>query len=171
MAWFPPARRVQADDASKPPADPSALITQITEPTLPGAKRFVEFWHLRQPAGVMVGRDVPSRAIAPLLSSLIVYEPVDDGRDWRIRLAGAALLRRFGRDVTGSLISELYPQDHFLILRRRALLVMHLNLPQLDDVVIRSGERTLLHFETVHVPVYAPDGITRWDMAGYFYFD
>jgi hypothetical protein len=151
-------------------AQAGALIKQLSEPTLPKAKKLLEFWQERQPEGVVVGRHVPSREIAPLLSSLVLYEPVDDGNDWRVRLAGAALLRRFGRDVSGQMISDLYPHDHFLILRSRAIGVLRSRAPHTDEVEIRSTERTLQHFETVHLPVFAPDGVVLWDMAGYFYF-
>ena len=147
-----------------------ALIRQLDTPTLPKAKRLLEFWLAHQPDGVVIGRHVPSREVAPLLSSLVIYEPVEDGDDWRIRLAGAALLRRFGRDVAGQTISTLYPRDHFSILRSRAQAVVRLNAPHIDEVTIRNSERTLQHFETVHLPVYAPDRLSKWDMAGYFYF-
>lgn len=171
MAWHPPVRRVHATaDEMRANTQAGALITQRDAPTLPKAIKLVEFWRSRQPAGVFVGKDVPSRDIAPLLSSLVLFEPVDGGEDWRVRLAGAALLRRFGRDVSGKCISVLYPADHFLILRSRAIGVLKSNAPHVDDVVIRSSERTLQHFETVHLPVYAPDGVSLWDMAGYFYF-
>jgi hypothetical protein len=48
--------------------------------------------------------------------------------------------------------------------------VIETNRPQMD-VVVRTSDAPLMHFETVHMPVHAPDGVTRWDMAGYFYFD
>ena len=173
MAWHPPVKRVAREDGRRRGPNPKrgARIIQLAEPTLPKAIKLIEFWRAHQPQGVVVGHHVPSREIAPLLSSLVLYEPVNDGEDWRIRLAGAALLRRFGRDVAGHLISALYPRDHFLILRSRAINVLKSNAPHTDDVVIRSSERTLQHFETVHLPVYAPDRSAQWDMAGYFYFE
>ncbi len=172
MRWHPPVKRVnpRPADAAPKKSEAGALITQLSQPTLPKALKLLEFWQDHQPGGVVVGRHVPSREIAPLLSSLVLYEPMESGEDWRIRLAGAALLRRFGRDVSGHMISALYPRDHFVILRTRAMLVVTTGTPQIDEVVIRSSERTLQHFETVHLPVYAPDGKSVWDMAGYFYF-
>lgn len=172
MAWHPPVRRVHANagDEARSDTQAGAMIRQLAEPTLPKAKKLIEFWRSRQPEGVVVGTHVPSRDIAPLLSSLVLYEPVDEGEDLRIRLAGAALLRRFGKDVSGQLISALYPPDHFLILRARAASVLKSGMPHTDEVLIRSTERTLQHFETVHLPVYAPDRVSLWDMAGYFYF-
>jgi hypothetical protein len=169
VAWTLPVKRVHANSGAS--GEAAALITELSEPTLPGAVKLIEFWRACQPDGVVVGRDVPSREIAPLLSSLVLFEPIDDGGDWRIRLAGAALLRRFGHDVTGSLISKLYPHDHFEIIRSRAAGVLEMNKPHTDDVVIKNSERTLQHFETVHLPVYAPGRAARWDMAGYFYFE
>jgi hypothetical protein len=172
MAWSLPVKRVHARwPHGGREGEAAALITQIPEPTIPRACRLLDVWYTHQPEGMIVGRHVPSRDLAPLLSSLVLYEPVNEGDDWRIRLAGAAMLRRFGRDVAGSLISNLYAHDHFNIIRARALAVVEMNRPQIDDVCIRNSARTLQHFETVHVPVYASDGITRWDMAGYFYFD
>jgi hypothetical protein len=172
MPWSLPVKRVHAHSPNaRLEGEAAALITQIPEPTLARACKLLDVWYTHQPEGLIVGKHVPSRDLAPLLSSLVLYEPVNDGDDWRIRLAGAALLRRFGRDVAGSLVSDLYPHDHFQIIRTRALAVIDMNKPQIDDVLIKNSARTLQHFETVHVPVYAPDGITRWDMAGYFYFD
>ncbi len=170
MAWHPPVRRIQPDAGKPGNTQAGALITQLAEPTLAKAKKLLDFWREHQPEGIVVGKHVPSREIGPLLSSLVLYEPIDDGQDWRVRLAGAGLLRRFGRDVSGQVISELYPRDHFLILRTRAITVVQSGKPQIDEVVIRSTERTLQHFETVHLPVRAADGVTVWDMAGYFYF-
>jgi hypothetical protein len=170
MAWTPPARRVSQESPGTR-GEAAALISQLHHATLPKARKLIDIWTNHQPEGMVVGRDVPSREIAPLLSSLVLYEPVNGGEDWRIRLAGAALLRRFGRDVAGCLISALYPRDHFHILCRRAQTVLETNRPQIDDVLVRSSDAPLLHFETVHVPVFAPGGEARWDMAGYFYFD
>ena len=171
MGWHPPVKRMSPHRADAPPKNQAgALITQIEIPTLAKARMLLDFWNDRRATGVMVGRDVPSRAVAPILHSLVIFEPVEDRADLRIRLAGTALLRRFGREVSGSLISHLYPRDHFEIVLSRALSVIATGKPQIDDVVIRNSERTLQHFETVHLPVFAPGGEAVWDMAGYFYF-
>ena len=72
------------------------------------APEALDFWEHRPADGIMIGRDVPSRAIARLLNRVIIYEPIDDYRDMKVRLAGVALRRRFDQDVTGLKMSDLF---------------------------------------------------------------
>lgn len=76
----------------------------------PNARALLECWREHEAKGGMrMGRDIPSRALAKLLPNIIIGEPIGGWDDARIRLAGTALMERFGRDVAGELTSELCP--------------------------------------------------------------
>ncbi len=47
-------------------------------------------------------------ANSPYEASVCVIEPVEGGRDWRYTRVGADLVRFFGVDATGHLVSEIY---------------------------------------------------------------
>ena len=59
------------------------------------------------------GRRMPSRSdldpleMRPWLPQTILVEPVDDGADFRIRLAGTDVREKLGYEVTGRLLSTL----------------------------------------------------------------
>src|SRR6202012_1954162 len=89
--------------------DVQETCTPLRAPVHFGARLLFSHWQEKQAAGGMiVGRDIPSRAITSALRHLILYEPLEGGHDFRIRLAGSANLRRFSRDVTGMRLSELF---------------------------------------------------------------
>ena len=66
-------------------------IQVLEVPTHPKAIRLLEFWNERAVDGIVIGRDVPSRKIADLLSHISIGEPIEGGTDFRIRLAGSSL--------------------------------------------------------------------------------
>jgi hypothetical protein len=75
-----------------------------------GCRRFVEYWRGRRRDGGVPHRadldpliDVP--ALAP---GFFIYDVVEGGGDFRLRLMGTGLVRLFGRDVTGKLLSEFW---------------------------------------------------------------
>ena len=63
----------------------------IEGPRHPGAKLTFDVWQERMAqGGFVVGRDIPSRALGGVLRNLAVYEPLEGGEDFRIRVAGTA---------------------------------------------------------------------------------
>ena len=50
---------------------------------------------------------VEPEVLMSVLGYLMLLEPVDDGRDFRYRLYGTEISRRFMRDLTGHLVSEV----------------------------------------------------------------
>lgn len=159
------------------PVDPRAPdlkenATPVAAPKLYGALLLLDFWRERcADGGFVVGRDIPSRPLGNILRNLVIYEPVDDGHDLRVRIAGTALMRRFNRDITGALLSELYPPDGFE--RRRAHLFEAASAlrPVMLDVVMQQGDQKPLTFETILLPVTAPDRRTNWVLQGIFYHE
>ena len=146
--------------------------TRIAEPVHFGARLLFDFWRRQRAAGgFVVGRDVPSRALAPVLRNLILYEPLDGGRDFRIRLAGSALIRRFGCDITGLKLSELFAPDAFANYRAAMAEVLASDAPVGLDVTLSAKGRAQLHFEVLGLPVLAADRAATWVLGGLFYHD
>lgn len=136
-----------------------------------GARRLLEVWSEHQArGGMMVGRDVPSRALARMLSGLALYQPILNG-DFRVRLAGEALRRRFGRDATGEKLSDLMSAALFAGYGARLRALLDTGKPLVLDVCRCEGDRSRHYFELVDLRVTAPDGITPWVLSGIFFHD
>ena len=142
----------------------------VNVPTHPKAKKLLAFWNEHAADGIVIGRDVPSRAIADLLSSISIDEPIDGGSDCRVRLAGSSMSARFGRDITGMRMSELFPPDEFQkhLATRRA--TIESGEPIIFSASLADAAVEWLHLEAVHLPVLAPDRVTKWVLIGVFYF-
>ena len=140
-------------------------------PTHPKAKKLLAFWNEHAADGIVVGRDVPSRAIADILSNISIDEPIDGGSDYRVRLAGSSMSARFGRDITGMRMSEMFPPDEFQrhLATRRA--TIETGKPIIFSARLSEGVVERLHLEAVHLPVLAPDRVTKWVLVGVFYFN
>jgi len=143
----------------------------IPEAVHPDSKKLLAFWEARPKDGIVMGRDVPSRAIARLLSRIAVWEPVDEGRNMRIRLAGEAMHRQFQGDLRGRLMSELFPPENFADHLGNARRVLETGLPLILDARVSYGNIEKLHTEVVLLPVVAPDRNGFWVLAGGFHFD
>ena len=119
-----------------------------------------------------MGRDIPSRIKAKFLPNLVVVEPIGDWTDGHIRLAGSLLMERFGREIQGMLISELYAiypamGDMLVESARRS---EKTRKPGILSARICAGSVELMRFEAVGLPVFAPDGIAQWNLVGVFRF-
>jgi hypothetical protein len=145
--------------------------TPLPEPVHFGARLLFNHWRDRQEkGGMIVGRDVPSRELAPTLRNLVLLEPVAGARDFRVRLAGSACLRRFGRDVTGLNLSGLYEGDAFERHRRElADMIVHRQHFSME-VTLKKSRRNTLNYEVVGLPILSESG-GRWAMLGIFYHD
>jgi hypothetical protein len=146
-------------------------VSVADAPAHPDSRRLLEYWQqCEAKGGIVVGRDIPSRAIANLTSSLQVVEPIDGGRDFRIRLAPSGLLRRFGSDVTGKTMSELFDDQQFARYADGLRQILRTRQPTTLDIrVLENGHETM-HIETIGLPVKSPDGKSDWILAGTFYF-
>jgi hypothetical protein len=142
----------------------------IAAPRHPDSEKLVAFWNTRGPDGIVMGRDVPSRAIAHLLSHVVVWEPVADRSNMKVRLAGAALQRRFSGDLKGRMMSELFPPADFRNHLRETFSVIESGTPLVLDSHVFCGNIEHLHLETVLLPISSPDRAQCWLLAGSFYF-
>jgi hypothetical protein len=152
--------------------DLEEIRTRIDAPTQYGAQILVDHWRACVAGGgFVVGRDVPSRPLASVLRSLALYEPVEGMADFRVRLAGTAFMRRFGRDVTGLKLSEIYGPPSLAIQRSNLAQVIASSEPFIWDVTVARDDRPFLRYEAVRLPVLSPDRKERWVMGGLFYSD
>ncbi len=87
-----------------------AVLLDIERIELPLLNRFYADWR-----DLCRGRFAPSRAdidptkFAYILPRVLMFDVVDEGRDFRVRLAGSATYGLHGQDVTGMLLSDFQP--------------------------------------------------------------
>lgn len=143
-----------------------ALVDYLTHPDAATALRF---WNDRPADGVRMGRDVPSRGIARLLSRIVIYNPVDGGADFKVHLAGTGIRQRFGRDITGESITQLFNTGDLPERYQTLKDVVWLNEQRMARIVHRAGTVAVLTVELLHVPILAPNGRDRWVLAFAFY--
>lgn len=134
------------------------------------APEAMRFWDHRPADGIVVGRDVPSRDIARLLNRVIVYEPIDEHHDLKVRLAGTAVRHRFGRDITGRKMSKLFNPAEFPIRFQTVMEVIERNEPRMARIVHGSADVEILRIELLILPIIAPNGSDRWALTFCFYF-
>ncbi len=157
--------------------DPTAqnleeIRTEIPTPTQYGACLLLDQWRTReQRGGFVVGRDVPSRDLASILRNIALYEPIDGEADFRVRLAGSAYMRRFGRDITGLSLSKIYDRQNFEEKRLALIGIISSKAPVIVDVKILRNTRTVMRFEGLGLRVLSPDRRDTWVMGGLFYSD
>jgi hypothetical protein len=145
------------------------IRTEIPQPTQYGARLLLDHWITREArGGFVVGRDVPSRDIASILRNLALYEPIEGGADYRIRLAGAAFMRRFGRDITGLKLSQIYDVAKLESQRESLEGVIRTKTPHIVDVRVVRGDRVFLRFEGLRLRVLSPDRKNAWVMGALF---
>lgn len=147
---------------------------RIDAPTLKGARELVEFWNDRPADGVVMGRDIPSRRVAHLLANILLWEPIENNADARLRLAGETLRWRFGGNAVGQRFRDLVApsiadaflgkmQDHVLQDICACFdMRLHRNVP-IEGV----GD---LHFELIIFPVWSGGRKGRLICNGLFYF-
>jgi hypothetical protein len=91
-------------------APPPILIWNPPHDVLPeGPLQFLAgFWRSHCAGGVLPGIDiVDPLALKPALGYLMLLDVLDDGWDYRYRVYGSAIARRFGRDLTGARTSDI----------------------------------------------------------------
>jgi hypothetical protein len=145
-------------------------IVELNKPIHRYACSLVAFWESRQDAGgLRMGRDIPSRALAPILPFIGVYEPAGDD-DYYVRLAGSNARRYFGRDISHQRLSELgtgkYSQSVLPLLRKP----LETQKPALSLFHMHKEDQTMSR-EMAILPVLSPEGTATWLLLGSFYRD
>lgn len=82
-------------------------VDGITEPAL---RRLYDYWRGLHRGSLLPRRgDLDPAEFRNLLEWFFIYDVVDDGRDYRVRLAGAQLCAAFGREMRGLTFDEIHP--------------------------------------------------------------
>lgn len=145
--------------------------THVSTPAHPDSQNLLTVWLAREESGgLVVGRDVPSRAISAQLHSIMVTEPMADG-DFHIRIAGSALRRRYGQEVTALRLSDLFERPYHEPHQRHTRAVLETGKPCFIDVKETELGQVRAHSEIAVLRILAPDRATHWILAGIFYFD
>ncbi len=150
--------------------DTRAEFTRVDKLTHPDAAQAIRFWQERPADGIRIGRDVPSRSIARLLSRIVVYEPVEGGADFKVHLAGSGVRRRFARDITGKTMAQLFSAEDLPARVLSLKYVLSRNEARMTRIIHRAGGVEVMKIELFQVPVTAPNGIDRWVLTFGFHF-
>jgi hypothetical protein len=149
-------------------------IRGINMPTHPSTIRLIAYWQQCEArGGLRMERDIPAPDIAPLMQDIMVAEPVRAWSDARIRLAGSALAQYFGRDVDGALMSDIFagePRDGEMLLAEARTAIARSRPGIIEQILVENG-REVLRQEVTALPIYAPEGNTRWILTSTFSFD
>lgn len=151
------------------PAELRDTIEFIAAPANSSAKKLVEIWNARAADGLVMGRDVPARALAPLLSRMMVWEPIDHFADFRVRLAGDEMHRRFDGEIKGRLMSELFPPQNLpqhIGASKRAIVT---DSPVILYIRLSCATAEALNAEVVILPVVSPDRSSTWALSVAFF--
>jgi len=154
------------------PSPQTRYVRKVLDtPTHPNARALTECWQAFEAKdGMRMGRDIPSRALAKLLPHILIAEPVGQWDDARIRLAGTALIERFGRDIAGMLVKQLYtdnPEGAKLLLQLGRHTAQSRETGVLDTRIFVEGIE-MMHMEMVLLPIYSTDGTSIWLLVGAF---
>jgi hypothetical protein len=149
-------------------------LHQIDMPQSENMRALVTIWENRPPDGLVVGRDIPSRAIARVLSHILLWEPIEDGVDLVLRLCGEGMRLRFGADAVGKRFSELIAPEVVPFFRDLGKRMLDEERCASFDIRLKRrvavDGRNELHFELVIFPVWSPDRKARWFLNGISYF-
>lgn len=148
---------------------PDPEYQPLDQPTHPDAQAFLGVWRERAKNGdLVIGTDIPSRPFARFLSNLMIVEPVEDGRDCRIRLAGTLLRQRYGREVSGERFSALFSGTTFAGNLSRMQTVRETGTPLILAGSVAREEKLPLCFDTVVLRARAPKSDALWNVIGVF---
>ena len=144
--------------------------TKRAAPCHRDARMLLDVWNERGRVLVM-GQDLPSRRIARLLPNLAVLDYRTARRDFRVRLAGFSLIRRFGRDIGQHYLGEVLANAEHENLRALLMEARDSGAPSIRDIKIRSPMRPLLHYEMTLLRILSCDLETPLVLMGLFFFD
>jgi hypothetical protein len=140
----------------------------IPEATDASSIELIAFWRAcDERGGLIMNRDIPSRALSKLLHGLSVLEPLDSGLDFRIRLASRDSMKRYGRDTSGCRLSELSPE--IITWYRDCVAVFSKHEPLVATLRVIDEVQSVMRLEVVVLPMLSPDRQTPWLLVGGFY--
>jgi hypothetical protein len=161
--------RTAPTHASAPSHSPDPIYRVCQEPARTGARLLIVRWREHAAKGdIVIGRDIPSHAFARLLSHMMIVEPITDVTDGLIRLAGTSVRSRYGCEVSGKHLSDLYSptalQQHLAHLRE----VRDAGEPLVLEATVPRNEALPLVFDEIILRALAPDLVSMWNVVGVF---
>ena len=145
----------------------------VKDPAHPSTIALIAHWQACQAHGGMrMGRDIPARAIAPLMKDLVVSEPIGDWEDARLRLVGSAMAEYFGRDVTGLRMNEVFAgqlSDRDMLLAGAKACIAKNGPGTVQQILLDNG-REVLRQEMTAMPLLSPGGNEHWLITATFNF-
>lgn len=157
-------------------SDSQRYWSVLEKPSHPDLLKLNEIWQscniwrsCTDEVGFVVGRDVPSRHLAGMLHNLMVWEPDAECRDFVVRLAGGALRRRYGRDITGERASQIYRPEELEILAADFQEALRSNAPVFRcRRIVKYGVKVAFDGEVGIFPVLSSDRSAKWFLIGLF---
>jgi len=144
-------------------------VAEMEAPTHEGAKELFAYWNdCIRTGDFVMGQHVPARAITRLMKNLNVMEPV--GKNFRFRLVGSELNHRIGRDITGLLVSEVYPEAVVKSFLASLNKVVETGVPVFQAVRVMGPVGEVRRPEVVMVPMKSPDRTQTWILHCVFYW-
>ena len=119
----------------------------------------------------VVGKDIPSRPFARFLSHLMIVEPIDGDTDCKVRIAGEAVRKRYGRDVKDAQFCELFSPVVFRDNMMRLHEVRRTGVPIVFDATVIPDDGPAFSYEVVLLRALAPDERTYCNVVGIFMLD
>ncbi len=148
-----------------------SVYRTVSELKHPLSDMVLSFWAKRPEDGILLGRDIPSRPTARFLSRIIVHQPVENGADLKVRVAGDGIRHRFGMNITGMTMSAMFPTPDFAARRESVMKAIRDDKPQFADCLLAVGELEMLHTELVILPVVTANRLDRWAMTVCSFFN
>lgn len=157
---------------------PKNLIERVEEADAPRTelgRQMLRLWNDRPQDGLQLGRDIPSKQSATLLTHLMVFQPTHNFDDLTCILAGEVIRARFGEYVVGKKLSELLRPEVFALQIARSQRVIaqdttsieHISLFSRDEVT--AIETVFLTFDLVLMPVWTKDRSAKTIITGTFF--
>ncbi len=144
----------------------------LAAPQHPEGVLLHDYWlGCRERGGLKIGRDLPAREIAKLMSKLSVFEPNADRSDFRFRLVASGWLTLYGRDVKGEWLSSFYDQAAFEHYSDGLRKVLDTDAPLITHVSVYKHQQLHQHIEYVGLPIEPQFGSGTCILIGAFRFD
>lgn len=146
----------------------------LAAPTNANVARLIAYWHQKRGQRTMPERkDIIPREIITLLPYTVIYDVLDDGADFRVRVFGTALVELVGEERTGKRVSEFgdhcNPPTNAEIVRRRWMDGLSASyasgVPECVTGLMSSSRRSYITWHGVSCPL-GPDGQKPAQMLG-----
>jgi hypothetical protein len=103
--------------------------------------------------------DIDPHDMVKLLPIIFLIEVQDNPQDFRFRLAGTEVCELVGKDITGKLISEVFPPEFCSEVRMHWSSVVEQKKPKSVGGELWVAERNYISWEGIVLPL-SPDGNT-----------